>query len=75
MGVPVMREGQVDLEGRDLFYGIGGQKGEVLFHFKRRRAARAIKGVRVENARWMGNLLKSSAELIQYAIKHSIAGA
>jgi hypothetical protein len=31
--------------------------GKVTFHHKRRRAARAIKGVRVEHARWMGNLL------------------
>jgi hypothetical protein len=35
----------------------GVSDGKVSFHYKRQRAARAIKGVRVENARWMGNLL------------------
>jgi hypothetical protein len=31
--------------------------GEVIFHIKRRQARHALKGVKVENARWMGNLL------------------
>ena len=31
--------------------------GEVYFHNKRQRAGRALEGVRVENACWMGNLL------------------
>jgi hypothetical protein len=31
--------------------------GLVSFHNKRQRASRALEGVRVENARWMGNLL------------------
>lgn len=32
-------------------------KGEVSFQMKRTRAQRAITGIKVENARWMGNLL------------------
>jgi hypothetical protein len=35
----------------------GVQEGEVVFHYKRRRASRVLKGVKVENARWMGELL------------------
>ncbi|HWP42399.1 MAG TPA: hypothetical protein VNO14_04140 [Blastocatellia bacterium] len=38
------------------------RKGEVVFHMKRRRARRAIKGVKVENARWIGNLLASLSD-------------
>src|SRR6185369_12677761 len=35
----------------------GVRKGEVQFHMQRRRANRALNGVRVENARWIGELL------------------
>jgi len=35
----------------------GVSQGVVSFHEKRLRAGRALEGVRVENARWMGNLL------------------
>jgi hypothetical protein len=35
----------------------GVSNGEVQFHMQRRRANRALKGVKVENARWIGNLL------------------
>ena len=35
----------------------GVSHGEVSFHNKRQRAGRALEGVRVENARWMGSLL------------------
>jgi hypothetical protein len=35
----------------------GVSHGLVSFHNKRQRAGRALEGVRVENARWMGNLL------------------
>lgn len=35
----------------------GVRDGEVLFHIKRRRAARPLMGVKVEHARWMGELL------------------
>lgn len=35
----------------------GVSHGLVSFHNKRQRACRALEGVRVENARWMGNLL------------------
>jgi hypothetical protein len=35
----------------------GVREGVVSFHMKRRRARRAITGVKVEHARWMGNLL------------------
>jgi hypothetical protein len=35
----------------------GVSKGEVRFHMQRRRANRALKDVKVENARWMGDLM------------------
>jgi hypothetical protein len=35
----------------------GVSKGEVQFHMQRRRANRALKGVKVENARWIGELM------------------
>ena len=35
----------------------GVRDGEVIFHVKHKRAISILKGVRVEHARWMGNLL------------------
>jgi hypothetical protein len=35
----------------------GVRNGEVRFRMQRRRASRALRGVRVESARWMGDLL------------------
>lgn len=36
----------------------GTRNGEVIFHTKRRMAKEALKGVKIGNARWMGNLLR-----------------
>ena len=33
------------------------QDGEVVFNHERKRGKRVVKGVTVDNARWMGNLL------------------
>ena len=38
------------------------QNGEVTFHNKRRRSGRDLAGVKVENARWMGGVLKRLSE-------------
>lgn len=60
--VPIVGEMPAGTQGKpndfaDHRFIDGVSHGEVSFHMKRQRAGRAIDGVRIENARWMGNLL------------------
>ena len=54
--IPTGTKGNVkDYADSKFFDNIGG--GKVVFHSNRRRAKRAMIGVTIDNARWMGNLL------------------
>jgi hypothetical protein len=54
--IPTGTKGNVkDYADSKFIDNVGG--GEVVFHSNRRRAKRAMIGVTIENARWMGNLL------------------
>lgn len=66
-GVPIVGEAPAgtkgsarDFAGQEFVDGVNN--GIVTFHMKRTRAQRAITGIKVENARWMGNLLARLSE-------------
>ena len=61
-GLPVLGELPAGTQGNPKDYSehrfiSDVTRGKVSFHNKRQRASRAIEGVRVENARWIGGLL------------------
>jgi hypothetical protein len=61
-GIPILGEAPAGTKGSAKDYAKAGfidrvDKGIVTFQMKRTRAKRAITGIKVENAQWMGNLL------------------